>query len=254
MKRIVLMVVMVGILLSGCGQATGTIVAVAPKTVDGAAMVFVPAGEFQMGAELMPDERPVHTVYLDAFWMDRYEVSNRLYQACVKAGACRQDPNLSDSGSPANEGLPATLVNWADADAYCKWAGKHLPTEAQWEKAARGTDGRTYPWGNTFDQNIVNSAYNLNLTTVPVDQFPDGASPYGAFNMAGNVWEWVADWYSETYYQQSPRQNPQGPASGELKVARGGGYGGTEAVMRTAQRRSIDGIETGRYLGFRCAE
>lgn len=217
-------------------------------------MVFVPPGEFTMGNTILADEMPVHKVTLDAFWMDKYEVSNGAFLVCVRAGSCAQPPAGSSAGKPATDIYPVTLVSWQDALDYCTWAGKRLPTEAEWEKAARGADGRIYPWGNKFDQDLVNSAYNLNLKTVPVDQFPKGVSPYGAFNMAGNVWEWTADWYAEDYYQNSPKNNPAGPASGQFRVARGGGYGGTEAVMRTAKRRYISPDETGGYLGFRCAK
>lgn len=226
-----------------------------PPSNDGAAMVFVPAGEFTMGSQIMPAERPIHTVNLGAFWIDTYEVTNALYHKCVEAGACQPPQNTSggDYDDPAHSNFPVVQVMWADADQYCQWAGKRLPTEAEWEKAARGTDARIYPWGNTFDPALVNSAYNTNLKTTAVGSFPGGASPYGAMDMAGNVWEWVADWYDDHYYTQSPHDNPTGPITGTHKVARGGGYGGTEAVMRTSQRRTLYPDEYGGYLGFRCA-
>ena len=241
------------VLLSACASKPTP-----PLSNDGAAMVFVPAGEFTMGGQILPDEQPVHTVNLNAFWIDTYEVTNALYHKCVEAGGCQPLQNASttsgsSSDDPAQSNHPVTQIAWTEADQYCKWAGKRLPTEAEWEKAARGTDARTYPWGNTFDATLVNSAYNGDLHTTAVGSYPAGASPYGALDMAGNVWEWVADWYAENYYTQSPRDNPTGPASGRLKVARGGGYGGTEAVMRGAQRRSMYPDEFGGFLGFRCA-
>jgi formylglycine-generating enzyme required for sulfatase activity len=218
-------------------------------------MVFVPAGEFTMGSQIMPAERPIHTVNLDAFWIDSYEVTNALYHKCVESAACQPPQNTSggDYDDPAHGNFPVVQVIWADADQYCHWAGKRLPTEAEWEKAARGTDARIYPWGNTFDPALVNSAYNTNLKTTAVGSFPGGASPYGTMDMAGNVWEWVADWYDDHYYAQSPHDNPIGPITGTYKVARGGGYGGTEAVMRTSQRRTLYPDDYGGYLGFRCA-
>ena len=221
-------------------------------------MVFVPAGEFTMGSQILPDEQPVHTVNLNAFWIDTYEVTNALYHQCVAAGGCGlpQGTSTASGGSyddPAQSNYPVTQVTWADADQYCQWAGKRLPTEAEWEKAARGTDARIYPWGNTFNAAWVNSAFNGDLHTTAVGRYPAGASPYGALDMAGNVWEWVADWFDDYYYAQSPHDNPTGPASSRLKVARGGGYGGTDAVMRASQRRSMYPDEYGGFLGFRCA-
>jgi len=228
-----------------------------PTSNDGAAMVFIPAGEFTMGSQILAAEKPIHTIYLDAFWMDTYEVTNVLYKKCVDAGACQPPQGSSSSGGsytdPAHKDLPITQVIWADADLYCKWAGKRLPTEAEWEKAARGTDARIYPWGNTFDPALLNSAFNSDLQTRAVGSFPAGASPYGAMDMAGNVWEWVADWFDDHYYARSPHDNPKGPEDGRQKVARGGGYGGTDAVMRTSQRRELYPDEYGGWLGFRCA-
>jgi len=224
-----------------------------PKSKDGAPMVFVPAGDFTMGSLVQKVESPVHTVYLDGFWIDTYEVTNARYKACEDAGGCQ--PHLSDDyyKDPSHSDYPVGQIIWDDAQTYCKWAGERLPTEAEWEKAARGTDARIYPWGNTFDPARLNSAFNSDLQATAVGSFPAGASPYGAMDIAGNVWEWVADWYDEIYYSQSPRDNPQGPASGVQKVARGGGYGGTDAVMRTTQRRELWPDERGAWLGFRCA-
>jgi formylglycine-generating enzyme required for sulfatase activity len=197
-------------------------------------MVFVPAGEFTMGSsdadkDAYGDEKPQHTVYLDAFWMDKYEVTNAQYKKCVDAGKCSR-PSESKSytrssyyGNASFDNYPVIYVSWNDAKTYCEWAGKRLPTEAEWEKAARGADGRIYPWGNTFDISKVNAERKVGDTT-EVGAYPAGASPYGALDMAGNVWEWVADWYSANYYASSPRNNPTGPSSGQYRVVRGGAW------------------------------
>ncbi len=165
------------------------------------------------------DETPQHTVYLDAFWIDRTDVTNNMYASCVSTGACTAPISTTSStstiissyyGNSAFDNYPVIWVTWYDATAYCKWAGRQLPTEAQWEKAARGTDGRIYPWGNTApDDTLLN--YNASIgDTTAVSSYLRGASPYGALDMAGNVWQWVNDWYSDTYYRSSSSSNPLG--------------------------------------------
>jgi formylglycine-generating enzyme required for sulfatase activity len=236
-------------------------------------MVYVPAGEFIMGSdEGDSDEQPVHTVYLDAFYIDKTEVTNAQYQACVETGGC-QAPTSCDWGEPTYEDVskayhPVVCVSWYDANAYCRWAGKRLPTEAEWEKAARGTNGRKYPWGNTFDGGRLNfcdrncefdhkdtGADDGYARTAPVGSYSAGASPYGALDMAGNVWEWVADWYDENYYAHSPSHpNPQGPDSGAVKVLRGGSWVSDEWNIRTANRDKYHPTITNSALGFHCAE
>ncbi|MGH2619751.1 MAG: formylglycine-generating enzyme family protein, partial [Anaerolineales bacterium] len=172
-----------------------------------AGMVFVPAGPFEMGSNSGDNsERPVHTVTLDAFWIDRTEVTNAMYEMCVNAGAC-ESPGRTESYSRSSyhgdsqfANYPVIFVSWYDAKASCEWAGRRLPTEAEWEKAARGKDGRTFPWGNASpDANLLNFDLDVGDTT-ETGEYPAGASPYGALDMAGNVWEWVNDWYEETYY------------------------------------------------------
>jgi formylglycine-generating enzyme required for sulfatase activity len=233
-----------------------------PRGNDGARMVYVPEGEFEMGSNNGDDdEKPVHRIFLDAFWIDVFEVTNALYKKCVDAGRCQPPGNSSSYtrssyfGNSQFDNYPVIYVSWDDAHAYCTWAGKRLPTEAQWEKAARGTDGRIYPWGNTFDKNLLNSNEGGKGDTTAVGSYPGGASPYGALDMAGNVWEWVADWYDNGYYANSPRQNPTGPSSGESRVLRGGSWNHFQNLARAAYRYDY-GHPTNRYndFGFRCAQ
>ena len=214
------------------------------------------------------EEKPQHPVTLDAFWIDRTEVTNAQYRECVKAGAC-QRPESGDSyyENPTLSDYPVLNTSWYDADAYCQWAQRRLPTEAEWEKAARGTDGRTYPWGNapaagdkvnfcdqrcsyTWQSKQIDDGYAL---TSPVGHFVDGASPYGALDMAGNVWEWVADWYDAKYYGHSQAENPLGPSSGSEKVLRGGSWYDYAGHVRTTRRIKDDPISFDSNTGFRCA-
>jgi len=214
---------------------------------DGAEMVYVPAGEFLMGSEDAYIDRDPHTVYLDAYWIYKNEVMNAQYRQCIEDGVCSGDLNKY----PEND-YPAVHIDWYDASAYCEWAGGRLPTEAEWEKAARGTDGQTYPWGEA-DPNCSLAQYlGCSGETVPVGSFPAGASPYGALDMAGNVWEWVADWYDADYYQNSPSQNPTGPTGGRYRVLRGGSWYYDEGFLRASIRhRSSPGTWNSGY-GFRC--
>ncbi len=234
-------------------------------------MVFVPAGSFTMGSNSgNSDEQPVHTVYLDAYWIDRTEVTVDAYAACVAAGGCTA-PNgnygsatYCNYGAPGRGNHPINCVDWYKSQAYCTWAGKRLPTEAEWEKAARDSDARTYPWGEataTCAYAVMNDASaggngcGLNHTA-PVGSKPAGASPYGALDMAGNVWEWVNDWYSSTYYWVSPSANPPGPAGGNSRVLRGGswddnsGFGYLRASNRTYDTPAFWSDFVG---GFRCS-
>jgi formylglycine-generating enzyme required for sulfatase activity len=215
-------------------------------------MVYVPAGEFIMGSdEGSSDEQPVHTVYLDAFYIDRTEVTNTQYQECVEAEACGTPSSTIFYDDADYAQHPVVYVSWNDADAYCRWAGKRLPTEAEWEKAARGTDGRTYPWGEGID--CDRAQYDeCDFGTVPVGSKPKGTSLYGALDMAGNVWEWVADWYDFGYYIRSPDRNPPGPDPGGYRVLRGGSWRDLQWYARCAcrgpsiRRKNND-------VGFRCA-
>lgn len=231
---------------------------------DGAPMVLVPAGEFLMGNEVEGDA-PSHRVYLDAFYIDRQEVTNARYLKFVESTRHRAPQHVIDpqydlwAGAALTPGvadLPVVNVDWSDADAYCRWAGKRLPTEAEWEKAARGTDGRLYPWGNeapSFARLNFSRRWQGVYTLQPVGSYESGSSPYGAQDMAGNVWEWVSDWYDAGSYAAGPSRNPQGPSSGSSKVLRGGSWTNTADSVRATHRREEDSDMRNSDSGFRCA-
>lgn len=243
-----------------------------PSTItgkDGAPMVLVPAGEFAMGAReddngAQPAERPAHQVYLDTFYIDQYEVTTSLYGKFFRETK-RDPPSFwSEVVLKQHGNKPVVGVTWEDANAYCEWAGKRLPTEAQWEKAARGTDQRMYPWGNeppipnlaNFDKCCDFKDYGV-LTDV--GSFEGGKSPYEAYDMAGNVWEWVADWYDANFYQQRANakgalQNPHGPQNRESKVLRGGSWNNGARYLRTTLRLADFPPNRSSLNGFRCAE
>jgi formylglycine-generating enzyme required for sulfatase activity len=228
---------------------------------DGIVEVYVPAGEFTMGYNdsSYPGERPAHKVTLDPFWIDRTDVTNAMYALCRKAGAC-QPPSSTGSATHSNyygasqyDNYPVINVNWNDAIAYCGWAGRRLPSEAEWEKAARGPDGRIYPWGNAApDANLLNSDSKVGDTT-EVGKYSGGVSPYGALDMAGNVWQWVNDWFDENYYANSPADNPLGPSSGQHRVLRGGTWSIYADFARSAFRSDFMPSSSSNNIGFRCA-
>lgn len=224
----------------------------------GVPMQEVPAGEFTMGSDNGdPDEKPVHAVYLDAYYIDKYEVTNARYKACADDGVC-QPPQSTSSYTHPNyydnsefNDYPVLYVDWDMARVYCEWREAQLPTEAQWEKAARDAEGRIYPWGNSIDETFANYDSNIGDTT-SVRNYEKGKSPYGVYDMAGNVWEWVADWYSASYDQSSPTENPLGPDSGQERVLRGGAWEQDEYTVRVTYRLKSLPSDVHFTYGFRC--
>ncbi len=242
-------------------------------------MLLIPAGEFIMGSdEGFPDELPIHSVYVDAFYIDLLEVTNQQYKACVDAGAC-QPPRRTDCctenparkpirpfyfGNPEYARYPVIFVSWYDALDYCTWRGARLPTEAEWEKAARGTDGRKYPWGNQEPgPELLNFTWLPGdfpgrplYNTAPVGSYPLGASPYGVLDMAGNVYEWTWDVYLPDYYAISPYLNPTGPSEGSYRVTRGGSFYNQAFRNRSANRNNafIPASSVHFDGGMRCAK
>jgi formylglycine-generating enzyme required for sulfatase activity len=222
------------------------------RPADGMVMAFVPQGDFEMGSNTYDDEKPIHTVTLDSYWMDSTEVTNAMYEKCVNAGACEPPKSTGHYSDAKYENHPVVYVDWSMANTYCEWADAHLPTEAEWEKAARGTDGRTYPWGEGLDCNKAN-CYGCVRDTTAVGSYASGKSPYGLFDMAGNVWEWVMDWHDSNYYASSPSSNPQGPVSGQYRVLRGGSWSVLDNVTRSSNRNWNTPVNADDLIGFRCA-
>ena len=224
--------------------------------------ILIPAGEFVMGSpdgEAENNKELQHTVYLNDYLIDKYEVTNAYYQMCVDASECTTPQNTSSStrtlyyGTDTYADYPVINVTWNQARAFCAWAGKRLPTEAEWEKAARGSDTRKYPWGDSAP-GCTKTNYDWCVDdTSRVGSYPSGASPYGVMDMAGNVWEWVNDWYDDSYYSVSPLSNPQGPTTGTYRVLRGGSWDRHDFFIRAAYRgRGSPQLWDGDY-GFRCA-
>jgi formylglycine-generating enzyme len=226
---------------------------------DGAPMVLVPAGEFTMGSdEGDEDEQPVHRVVLDSFYLDTFEVTNGRFAKFVAAIQSEPPWGFADHETPVvHAERPVRWVTWLEAMGYCLWAGKRLPTEAEWEKAARGTDGRTYPWGNdppTSAHAVFGLKEGGDETVSPIGNRNSGASPYGVHDLAGNLYEWVTDWYDDAYYQTTPTRNPRGPLEGTTKGQRGGSYINSPYRLRSAFRTKGDPTEHDPHVGFRCAQ
>jgi len=262
MKKLILVMTAVVLLLTACGGGGAQPTAISLPTAvptsasndtqsgggnagdvktspaDAMPLIFIPSGSFYMGgvdSDAQPDEKPAHNVNIAAFWIDKLEVTNGMYSLCTKAGKCKPPRNFESStrksyfNNPDFTDFPVINVSWVDAKTYCEWAGRRLPTEAEWEYAARGgEDYRRYPWGDQSpDNNLANYDYSVRDTN-KVGSYPAGASPYGALDMAGNVWEWVSDFYDPRYYEGEPSQNPTGPSvavgQGLRRVIRGGSW------------------------------
>jgi len=223
----------------------------------------VPAGEVRLGNDprayagpALAGEVPLHEVDLPGFELSLTPVTNAQYARFVRATGHPDPGHWSGNDAPAELAEhPVTHVDWLDARAFCGWAGGRLPTEAEWEKAARSDDGRLYPWGATEPGGdlLTFARGSKEGSTTPVGAYPLGASPYGALDMAGNVWEWTADWYNKDYYKTSPRENPKGPDSGDLKVRRGGCFANIKNYLRASDRNTAPPETLSNSTGFRCA-
>ena len=211
--------------------------------------VLIPAGNFLMG-DSRKKENFVHKIVLDAYWIDTFEVTNGQYRAFMEATGHAPPRYWDNPRYNANE-QPAVGVTWHDAQAYCAWKGKQLPTEAQWERAARGPKSLLYPWGDTFNAMHANTKENKHKKPLPAGSFPSGKTQEGVYDLAGNIWEWCGDWYDKEYYYASPARNPTGPAEGKKRVIRGGGWNAGPVDM--AYRRDIKPKQAYPSLGFRCA-
>lgn len=245
-------------------------------------LIYIPAGEFWMGSEGVDapeNEQPQHKVSLDDFWIYETEVTNAMFEDFVQetgyqtsveksgwsytfdgvawqktSGAYWRQPEGKGSSLRGREGHPVVHISWYDANTYCLWSGGRLPTEAEWEKAARGTTNAQYPWGNNAPTaQLLNFESNI-MNTVPVGSYPQGKSIYGVYDMSGNVWEWVSDWYDSEYYQHSPSSNPQGAESGNTHVFRGGSWDDEASSVTATVRVGFDPATTSASIGFRCVK
>jgi sulfatase modifying factor 1 len=271
MRHVMIRTTLVGLLMMLTIATSATSTPAGPREAleaearrHGAPMVWIADGAFAMGAADGPSKsRPVRQVYLYAFYMEQYEVTTARYAKFLEAMKPQPPgfvPMFWEQVNLASDGdRPVMGVTWKAADAFCRWLGKRLPTEAEWEKAARGPDGRTYPWGNAepsfklanYDQALSGNLYGASLR--PVGSYEDGKSPYGVYDMAGSVSEWVADWYDEAYYPSAPEGNPKGPTQGRQKVLRGGSFGDSAESLTAISRESYFPEEKGPYVGIRCA-
>jgi formylglycine-generating enzyme required for sulfatase activity/predicted Ser/Thr protein kinase len=255
----VLAVIVVGVIVIAIGSQPSNLGVGSTRTraADGMVMVYVPGGTFKMGSDNgESDQKPVHSVTLDAFWIDRTEVTNAQYAKCVAAKQCAEPSEKTSNtrasyyGNPDFANYPVIYVSWDDANKYCGWAGGQLPTEAQWEYAARGPQSYTYPWGNDPPNDKLLNYNRYVADTTEVGSYPRGASWVGALDMAGNVWEWVEDWYAS--YPDLPQTNPTGPTSGNYRVLRGGSWRDYAPSVRSASLYYDTPASRSALVGFRC--
>lgn len=248
-----------------------TIVGFLPYVFAEPDLCLIPAGTFMMGSDDdLPNEAPMHEIHLDAYYIGKTEVTNaEYYPFWLETGGPESEHTPISYGEPfgtwpeiakTKPNYPVIGVSWDTAVAYAAWRGMRLPTEAEWEKAARGTEAKRWPWGDTFTQSIKGTTCHANVWKQSgsnlqlVGTYPTGLSPYGVYDMAGNVWEWVADWYSDTYYRRSPDRNPKGPAVGSRRVVKGGSWLNPEMFARCSTRiGQYPAIGTS-FIGFRLAK
>ncbi len=233
-----------------------------PSALPAAPMVPVPAGAFRMGIdglEGLEDERPAHDVWLEGYTIDQFEVTTMRYATFLTATGAAPPDGWDTVVLSRHGDKPVVGVSWEEARQFCEWEGKRLPTEAEWEKAARGTDGRRYPWGAAVPTEGranfgIGARFSYDQVLFPVGGFPSGASPYGAQDMAGNVAEWTHDWYGTSYYEMSPPRTPLGPGEGQFKVVRGGSWSDLPKYLLTYGRFKLPPETRNSFTGFRCAK
>jgi len=258
MSKCIPLILLFVLIITGCKPTVSAEGEIRTSDKDGMVLVFIPDGYFTMGSAIDEpkadeDEKPSHQVFLDSFWIDRTEITNGMYLHCIEAEICTPPARSIYYTTPEYANHPVIGISWVQAQEYCKWAERRLPTEAEWEKAARGTDSRIYPWGNTPPETELSNFGHQFNETVPVGMYLNGASPYGVLDMAGNAWEWVADGYQSDFYAHSPDENPISDSPVNRRVLRGGNWDSKEEGIRVTNRFwAFPGRNDSD--GFRCAK